>query len=53
MLCKIIIQYYSSIEIETAKELLFDHFPDEVRPKYLRKKARQGAHKLENTTKDI
>ena len=53
MLCKIIIQYYSSVDIETAKELLFDHFLDEVRPKHLRKKARQGAHKLENTIKDM
>ena len=38
MLCKIIIQYFSSVEIETAKELLFDHFPYEVRPKHFRKK---------------
>ena len=52
MLCNIIIQYYSSVEIETAKELLFDHFPDEVRPKHLRK-TRQGAHKLENIVKDM
>ena len=53
MLFKIIIQYYSFVEIETAKELLFDHFPDEVRLKHCRKKARQGAHKLENTIKDM
>ena len=44
MLCKIIIQYYSSVEIETAKELSFDHFSDEVRPKHLRKISRQSGH---------
>ena len=53
MLCKLITQYYKSDEIECARDLLFDHFPEEHRPRHLRKKVRQGTQKLENTVKDM
>ena len=33
MIIKVILDYYNSEEIEAAKELLFQHFPDQHRPK--------------------
>ena len=46
MIIKVILDYYNSDEIEAAKELLFQHFPDQHRPKKLQRKiARQGLHK--------
>ena len=54
MIIKVILDYYNSEEIEAAKELLFQHFPDQHRPKKLQRKiTRQGLHKDENNVKDL
>jgi len=53
MLLKLVGQYYKPEEIEAAKDLLYDNFPEEARPKHLRKQAKQGVHKAENIVKDI
>ena len=53
MICKMVVKHYSSMDIENAKELLFKNFPEDARPKNLRKKSRQGAHKLGYTVKDM
>ena len=36
-----------------AKDLLYNNFPEQARPKHLRKKVRQGENKLDNTIKDM
>ena len=54
MIVKVILDYYNSEEIEAAKELLFQQFPDQHRPKKLQRKiTRQGLHKDENNVKDL
>ena len=54
MIIKVILDYYNSEEIEAAKELLFQHFLDQHRPKKLQRKiTRQGLHKDENNVKDL
>ena len=54
MIIKVILDYYNSEEIEAAKELLFQHFPDQHRTKKLQRKiTRQGLHKDENNVKDL
>ena len=52
-LCKLVIQYYQSEEIKVAKDLLYNNFLEQARPKHLRKKVRQGENKLDNTIKDM
>ena len=52
-LCKLVIQYYQPEEIEVAKDLLYNNFPEQGRPKHLRKKVRHGENKLDNTIKDM
>ena len=52
MIIKVILDYYNSEEIEAAKKLLFQHFPDQHK-KLQQKITRQGLHKDENNVKDI
>ena len=54
MIIKVILDYCNSEEIEAAKELLFQHFPEQHRPKKLQRKiTRQGLHKDENNVKGL
>ena len=52
-LVSVLSKYYSSEAIEEAKNIQFDHFSQEFRPKKLRKITGQVSHKSENNIKDI
>ena len=54
VLLKVVVSYYSIEDIEKAKNIIFENFPEENRPRKLQRKInRQGQNKADNNVKDI